>query len=64
MARATHFPKYKRNKLPARLYRRPGRKQMDEQTGFASYEGRMVVDDFGVQVDGRKNGFDVDYKQR
>jgi len=35
----------------------------DQQTGAWTYSGWMVTDDFGVQVDMRGNGFDVDKTQ-
>jgi len=55
-------------------YRRPllvgfmrpmlGRKVQDDQTGFWTYSGYTVKDDFGTVVDRRGQGFDQDFERK
>lgn len=50
--------KYRRNK-PVPYHMRFGRKVIDPQTGFPTYEERLVEDEWGMLSDPRFGGNDI-----
>lgn len=54
--------RYRRNPLtPQRM--RYGKRVMDGQSGFPTYEDLLVPDEYGLPVDPRFGGFDINDQQ-